>query len=58
VKTITFARERGSACTGAGTYAWKKAGKVVTFVRKRESASCQARAVVLAHRFTQVGSLS
>ena len=42
--TITFDRERGSGCTGAGTYAWKKSGKTVTFTRKRESASCQARA--------------
>jgi hypothetical protein len=53
-KTITFARERGSGCTGAGTYAWKKAGRTVTFTRKRESASCQVRAFVLSHRFTQV----
>ena len=27
----------------------------MTFVRKRESASCSARATVLSHRFTQVG---
>jgi hypothetical protein len=53
-KTITFAHERGSGCTGAGTYAWTKSGKTVTFSRKRESGSCQARAAVLAHRFTQV----
>jgi hypothetical protein len=53
-KTITFDRERGSGCTGAGTYAWKKLGKRMTFIRKRESASCQARALVLGHRFTQV----
>jgi hypothetical protein len=52
--TITFVRERGSGCSGAGTYAWKRSGKVVTFTRKRESSSCQARATVLAHRFTQV----
>ena len=52
--TTTFARERGSGCTGVGTYAWKKSGKTVTFVRKRESSSCQARATVLSHRFTQV----
>jgi hypothetical protein len=52
--TITFDRERGSGCTGVGTYAWKKAGKTVTFVRKRESSSCGARATVLSHRFTQV----
>jgi hypothetical protein len=53
-KTITLDRERGSGCAGAGTYAWKRTGKTVLFTRKRESASCQARAVVLAHRFTQV----
>ena len=53
-KTITFDRERGSGCTGAGTYAWKKSGKTVSFTRKRETASCQARAAVLAHRFTQL----
>ena len=52
--TITLDRERGSGCTGAGTYAWKKAGKTVTFTKKRESASCQARALVLSHRFMQV----
>jgi hypothetical protein len=52
--TITLDREQGSGCTGAGTYGWKKSGKIVTFTRKRESASCQARAVVLSHRFTQV----
>ena len=53
-KTITLDREQGSQCTGAGTYAWKKSGKTLSFTRKRESASCQARAVVLAHRFTRV----
>jgi hypothetical protein len=53
--TITLMRERGSGCTGTGTYGWKRSGKTVTFVRKRESSSCQARAAVLAHRFTQVG---
>jgi hypothetical protein len=52
--TITLDRERGSGCTGAGTYAWKKAGKTVTFTKKRESASCEARAFVLSHRFMQV----
>jgi hypothetical protein len=54
-KTITFSRERGSGCTGVGTYAWRKSGKTMTFTRKREASSCQARAAVLAHRFTQVG---
>ena len=53
-KTITFAREQGSGCTGAGTYAWKRSGKTMTFARKRESPSCQARALVLGQRFTQV----
>ena len=53
-KTITFDREQGSGCTGAGTYAWKKSGKTMTFVRKRETSSCQARALILGHRFTQV----
>jgi hypothetical protein len=52
--TTTHDRERGSGCTGAGTYAWKKAGKTVTFTKKRESASCEARAFVLSHRFMQV----
>jgi hypothetical protein len=52
--TITLDRERGSGCTGVGTYAWKKSGKTVKFTKKRESASCQARALVLSHRFTQV----
>ena len=53
--TITFLRERGSGCNGVGTYAWNRSGKTVTFVRKREAPSCQGRAAVLAHRFTQVG---
>jgi hypothetical protein len=53
-KTVTLDREQGSGCTGAGTYAWKRSGKTLSFTRKRESASCQERAVVLGHRFTQV----
>jgi len=53
-RTITLDRERGSGCTGAGTYAWARSGKTMTFTRKKESASCQARAVVLSHRFTRV----
>jgi hypothetical protein len=53
-RTITFDREQGSGCTGAGTYAWKRSGKTMTFVRKRETSSCQARAIVLGRRFTQV----
>ena len=53
--TITFPREPASGCTGAGTYAWKKSGKTMTFVVKREPASCGARAEILGrHRFTQV----
>jgi hypothetical protein len=55
-KTITLYREQGSGCTGAGTYAWKRSGKAMTFVRKRETSSCQARALVLGHRFTQARS--
>ena len=51
--TITLDREQGSPCTGAGTYAWKKSGKTLTFAKKQESASCQVRAIVLLHRFTQ-----
>ena len=52
--SVTLDRERGSSCAGAGTYGWKRSGKTVTFTKKRESASCQARALVLSHRFTQV----
>jgi hypothetical protein len=55
-KTVTLDREQGSGCTGAGTYAWKRSGKTMTFVRKRETSSCQARALVLGHRFTLVRS--
>jgi hypothetical protein len=52
--TITFAREPASGCAGTGTYAWKRSGKTITFVRKREHSSCQARAEILGRRFTQV----
>ena len=52
-KTITLDREQGSGCSGAGTYAWKRSGQTMSFTKKRESGSCQARAVVLSHRFTQ-----
>jgi hypothetical protein len=52
--TITFVRETGSGCSGPGSYVWKRSGKAITFVRKRESPSCQGRAAVLGHRFTQV----
>jgi hypothetical protein len=52
-KTITFVEGR-SGCGGSGLYAWQKAGRTLTFKRKREAASCPERAAVLAHRFTQV----
>ena len=55
-RTVTLDREQGSGCAGAGTYAWKRSGKTMTFVRKRETSSCQARALVLGHRFTLVRS--
>ena len=51
---ITFAREPASGCLGSGTYAWKRSGTSMTFLRKREVASCRARAEILGHRFTQV----
>jgi hypothetical protein len=51
--TITFRRETGSGCSGPGTYAWKKSGTTMRFIRKREHPTCQGRAAVLAHRFTQ-----
>jgi hypothetical protein len=50
--TITLREPDG--CGGSGTYAWKRSGKTMTFIRKREAPACQARAAVLAHRFTQV----
>jgi hypothetical protein len=50
--TITMREPAG--CGGTGTYGWRKSGKTLTFVRKREAPACQARAAVLAHRFTQV----
>jgi hypothetical protein len=52
--TITLRESAAVGCGGSGTYAWKRSGKTMTFVRKREAPSCQARAAVLAHRFTQV----
>ena len=52
--TITFAREPASGCRGSGQYAWRKSGKTMTFLRKREAASCAARAEILGHRYTQV----
>jgi hypothetical protein len=50
--TITMREPDG--CGGTGTYAWKKSGKTMRFIRKRESSSCPERAAVLTHRFTQV----
>lgn len=50
--TITLREPAG--CGGTGTYAWKKSGKTMRFIQKRESPSCPERAAVLAHRFTQV----
>jgi hypothetical protein len=50
--TITLREPSG--CGGSGTYAWKRSGKTMSFARKREAPSCQIRAAVLAHRFTQV----
>ena len=32
------AARAGSRCGGAGTYAWKRSGKTMTFIRKREAA--------------------
>jgi hypothetical protein len=52
--TITLHESADNGCGGSGTYAWKKSGKTLRFIRKREAASCQVRAAVLAHRFTQV----
>ena len=54
--TITLREPAG--CGGTGTYAWKRSGKFLTFTRKHESASCQARAAVLTHRFTRCVSCS
>jgi len=53
-KTITFGRESGGGCKGTGVYAWTKSGKTIKFTRKREARSCQARALILSHRFTRV----
>lgn len=50
--TLTLREPDG--CGGTGKYAWKKSGKTMTFIRKREAPSCPERAAVLAHRFTQV----
>jgi hypothetical protein len=52
--TITLREPASSGCGGSGTYAWKKSGKTLTFLRKREAARCQGRAAVLAHPFMQI----
>lgn len=51
--TITLREPAG--CGGTGTYAWKRPGRAMTFVRKWEAPSCSIRAAVLSHRFTRVG---
>jgi hypothetical protein len=52
--TITMRESAAPGCGGTGTYGWTRSGKTMRFVRKREAPSCQVRAMVLAHRFTQV----
>ena len=54
--TITMRESADPGCGGTGTYAWTRSGKTMRFVRKREAPTCQARAAVLSHRFTQVSS--
>lgn len=51
--TLTLREPTG--CGGTGTYAWKKADRVLRFTRKREAAGCEARAAVLSHPFRQKG---
>ena len=52
--TITLREPAGNGCGGSGTYAWKRSGSSMRFVRKREAPTCQVRAAVLAHPFTVV----
>jgi hypothetical protein len=52
--TITFREPASTGCGGSGTYSWRKSGSILQFIRKTESRRCQMRAVVLAHRFTQM----
>lgn len=52
--TITLRESAAAGCGGVGTYAWKKSGKTLRFIRKREAPACQGRAIVLAHPFAQV----
>jgi hypothetical protein len=54
--TITLREPDG--CGGTGTYAWKRSGTTMSFTRKREAPSCQARAAVLARPLTQVRGAS
>jgi hypothetical protein len=51
---ISFLHETGSPCKGSGTYGWTRSGQAMTFTRVRDASSCQARAIVLLQRFTQV----
>lgn len=50
--TITMREPTG--CGGTGTYAWKRSGKTLRFVRKREAPACHIRATILSHPFTKV----
>jgi hypothetical protein len=52
--TITLGREPASGCRGSGTYVVKTSGATVAFVRKREHATCRARAEILGHPFKRV----
>jgi hypothetical protein len=52
--TVTFRAPASTGCGGSGTYTWKKSGSTLRFIRKHESPACQPRAIILAHRFTQV----
>ena len=52
--TITLRESSAAGCGGTGTYAWKKSGQTLRFMRKREAPACQGRAAVLAHPFVQV----
>ena len=52
--TVTMREPAGHGCGGSGTYAWRKSRTTMRFVRKREAASCQVRATVLARPFRVV----
>jgi hypothetical protein len=49
--TVTMREPAGHGCGGSGTYGWKKSRATMRFTRKREAASCQVRAIVLARPF-------